>query len=174
MQTTTPPAAGSTCELVLPLYFSDLWRGMKRFRWVFFLFLAVVSILTVILFSVFFPPSYTTTVSAAIQLEYPPCDGQHYGFAYTWATAEQLSPVVDYVLDSAALEQAICRSCGCAEIPVRLQANLVGNTNMLTIRATGTDPQIVYQAVCVLLEQLPQIAEIPTGSFFRSNRTDTA
>ncbi len=148
-------------------YFSDFCRGLKKFWWA----IAIVCVLCCA-FSVFrchksYTPMYkaTATFTVSTQDKVTAVSGiSSYNFYYDASTAAQLSSTFPGILSSNLLQEAVANDLNLSYLPVSLTASSVSGSTMFTLTATGTDPQLTYDALVSTMENYPDIAKYVVGS----------
>ncbi len=152
----------------IPIYFSDLVKGVRKFWW-------LVIVLAVVLFSINFITSfrkYVPQYSASATFTISTSAGETrydggmtaYSFYFDAATALQLSTTFPYILNSNILQDAICEELGLDYLPVTLSASSVSGSNMFTIYSSGTDPQLVYDVLQSAIKRYPEAARYVVGN----------
>lgn len=148
-------------------YFSDFCRGLKKFWWA----VAIVCVLCCV-FSVFrchksYTPMYkaTATFTVSTQDKVTAISGiSSYNFYYDASTAAQLSSTFPGILSSNLLQQAVANDLNMSYLPVSLTASSVSGSTMFTLNATGSDPQLTYDALVSTMENYPDIAKYVVGN----------
>lgn len=157
-----PPA-----ERDITLYLSDFWRGFVKFWW--------VSVILGILFGavmfygsyVRYTPLYKSSATFTVHIESETLSGDGgmsaYSFYYDRTTADQLSIVFPYVLQSNILQERVCKDLNVPAMPATVSVSCVNGTNMITISTVGTDPQMTYDVLLSVVENYSYVTEYIIG-----------
>ena len=106
-----------------------------------------------------YTPRYTARVSFTVQTANPLYSSQQY---YNTSTAEQLAKTFPYILTSGALMQKVQQELEITSMP-SLSANVLGSTNIFTLSATSTDPELAYEVLQCVVDIYPSVAEFVVG-----------
>lgn len=156
---------GSTVEL--RIFLGDIWRGIRKFGW-------VVVALAVLLGGVQFyrsytrfVPKYNVSATFTVHTENQVLTGDNgiaaYSFYYDRETADQLATVFPHIISNQILRTQVCNDLGVESMPASVSAKCVQGTNMVTLTATGTDPQITYDTLLSVIENYPELADYIIG-----------
>lgn len=156
---------GSSVEL--RIFLGDIWRGVRKFGW-------VVAALAVLLGGVQFYRSYTSFVPAynvsatfTVHTENEVLTGDNgiaaYSFYYDRETADQLATVFPHIISNQILRTKVCNDLGVTSMPASVSAKCVQGTNMVTLTATGTDPQMTYDTLLSVIDNYPELADYIIG-----------
>ncbi len=156
---------GSTVELRILL--SDIWRGVKKFGW-------VIVALAVLLGGVQFyrsyrgfVPMYKVSATFTVHTENRVLTGDNgiaaYSFYYDRETADQLATVFPHIISNNILRTQVCNELGVDSMPASVSAKCVPGTNMVTLTASGKDPQLTYDTLLSVIENYPSLADYIIG-----------
>ena len=106
-----------------------------------------------------YTPRYTAKASFTVQTTNPLYASQPY---YNATTAEQMAKTFPYILTSGVLSEHVQQTLGIDVMPT-LNASVLGATNIFTLTATSTDPQLAYQVLQAVVEEYPVVAEFVVG-----------
>ncbi len=155
-------------EADFTLHISDLWKGLVKF-WAIGVVLAVV--FGGIMFYksyVSFSPVYKSSVTFTVHTENSTLSGDGglsaYSFYYDRGTADHLASVFPYVIKSNILQKRVCDDLGISNMPANVSASCVPGTNMVTLTATGSDPELTYKILNSVVENYPYITEYMIGN----------
>ncbi len=87
-----------------------------------------------------------------------------YSFYYDSATANQLTETFPLILSSNLLQDAVCEDLDITRLPATLSATAVEGSNMFTLSATGTNPQMTYDVLNSVIENYPSVAKYAVGN----------
>ena len=149
------------------IYFTDFLKGAKKLWW-------ICVVLAVVLGSVRFVNDYrnyvpyyssSATFTITTQTSQSSISGiSSYSFYYDATTASQLTETFPFILQSNILQDAIKSDLDLDVLPVNFSASYVAGTNLFTLSATGTDPQLVYDALLYAIENYPEAAKFVVGN----------
>ncbi|MBR2956651.1 MAG: AAA family ATPase [Clostridia bacterium] len=155
----------STVEL--RIFLGDIWRGARKFGW-------IVVALAVFLGGVqfyrsykSFVPAYQVSATFTVHTENKVLTGDNgiaaYSFYYDRETADQLATVFPHIISNNILRTQVCNDLGVSSMPASVSAKCVQGTNMVTLTATGTDPQMTYDTLLSVIENYPALADYIIG-----------
>lgn len=154
-------------ERYFDFYFSDFWRGFVKFWW--------VSIVAAILVGGFmcyrsrttYVPKYTASVTFTVQTQNAVLSGDGgmsaYSYYYDMGTANQMAEVFPVVLKSNILQKHVCRELGVDNMPATLSATGIDESNMITLSATGDNPQLTYDTLMCVMKNYSKVSEYIIG-----------
>lgn len=157
----------SSGEIIIEFHPSDIWRGIKKFWWLFLVLVVACSVLMAGYSFVAFSPVYTVSATFTVQTQDISASGSgitSYSYYYNRTTAEQLSDTFPYILESNLLQTAICEDLNVEVMPASISATSVAGTNMFTMKATGGNPQQTYDVLISAMENYPSVAEYVIGT----------
>ncbi|MGN0443422.1 MAG: AAA family ATPase [Acutalibacteraceae bacterium] len=149
------------------IYLSDIWKGIRKFWWVCIILIAAFGGYRFYNSYVKFVPSYSCSATFTISTQKSTLtDGgiSVYSFYYDANTAAQLSDTFPYILGSNLLHDAIKEDLKIEYIPVSLSASSVTNSNMFTMTAKGSDPQLTYDILMSAIKNYPDVARYVVGN----------
>ncbi len=155
-------------EIDLTLHLSDVWKGFVKF-WAIGVSLAVL--FGGIMFYksyVSFSPIYKSSVTFTVHTENSTLSGDAglsaYSFYYDRGTADHLASVFPFVIQSNILQKRVCDDLGMSHMPASVSAACVPGTNMVTLTATGSDPETTFRVLNSVVENYPYITEYMIGN----------
>ncbi len=149
------------------LNFEDIAIGFKKFGWLCITFALVCGIAMFVYRHANHVPQYTSeaTFTVSTQNNKSSIGGVSvYSFYYNSATANQLSKIFPYILQSDLLHDAIREDLGTSIGATHLGASNVPGSSMFTMRATSTDPQRAYDVLVSAIDNYPSIAKYSVGN----------
>ncbi|MBQ7122241.1 MAG: P-loop NTPase [Clostridia bacterium] len=155
-------------EADLTFHLSDVWKGFVKF-WAIGVVLAVLfgSIMFYRSY-VSFSPVYKATATFTVHTENATLSGDGglsaYSFYYDRGTADHLASVFPYVIQSNILQRRVCEDLGTQNMPAGVSASCVSGTNMVTLTATGTDPEMTYKVLLSVIDNYPYVTEYMIGN----------
>ena len=78
-------------------------------------------------------------------------------------TAEQLGKVFPYILTSSAMKDIIADDLGMSYVPGTINVSSVSGTNLLTIKVTGSDANLVYSVLQSVIKTYPEVSQHVVG-----------
>ncbi len=148
-------------------YFSDFYRGLRKFWWIIAIVCVVCCAFNVFRYHRSYTPMYMVeaTFTVSTQNKTTSISGiSAYNFYYDASTASHLSSTFPHILSSNLLQEAVMSDLNTSTLPVSLTASSVSGSNMFTLRATGNDPQLTYDALVSTMENYPDIAKYVVGN----------
>ncbi|MDD6262647.1 MAG: polysaccharide biosynthesis tyrosine autokinase [Clostridiales bacterium] len=164
---TTENRTGREAPPRLEIYPSDLWRGFLRFWWLCLIFVLLGTGIMFYKSYIRFTPKYSASVTFTVQTAENGVDSSgitSYSFYYNRSTASQLSATFPYILQSNILQDIIMTDLELQYMPAALTASTVSGTNLFTMTATGSDPQLTYDVLISAMENYPYVAEYVIGN----------
>ncbi len=138
----------------------DLWKGFKKFAWLVAVLAAVFSVLFYMRARFSYTPYYqasaTFTINANTGLNY----SNNY---YNNATATQMAQTFPYIISSGVLKNVIAEDLGVSAIPGTISVQALEDTNLLTMTATASDPQLAQDILQSAIDNYPTVAEFVIG-----------
>lgn len=154
-------------EDTISFYYSDFCRGFKKFWWIIAIACVFCSLFNVFRYNMKYTPMYKAevTLTVSTQERVSPISGiSSYNFYYDASTAARLSSTFPHILNSNLLQEAVADDLNLSYLPVSLTASSVQGSTMFTISASGTDPQLTYNALLSAMENYPSIAKYVVGN----------
>lgn len=114
-----------------------------------------------------FNPLYRSSVTFTVHTQEIGSSGigmTSYSFSYNRATANQLSSTFPNIIKSNILQDIICNDLEISALPVNLSASSVKGTNMFTISAEGSDPNLTYEILQSVIKNYPAVADYVIGN----------
>lgn len=155
-------------EADLTFHLSDVWKGFVKF-WAIGVALAVL--FGGIMFYrsyVSFSPVYKSSATFTVHTENATLSGDGglsaYSFYYDRGTADHLASVFPYVIQSKILQKRVCEDLGTNHMPASVSASCVSGTNMVTLTATGADPEMTYKVLLSVIDNYPYVTEYMIGN----------
>lgn len=155
----------STVELRILL--SDIWRGIVKFGWVMLVLAVVLGGIQFYRSYVGFVPVYKVSATFTVHTENAVLTGDNgiaaYSYYYDRETADQLATVFPHIISNNILKTQVCTDLGVETMPASVSAACVTGTNMVTLTASGTDPQKTYDTLLSVIENYPSVADYIIG-----------
>lgn len=145
----------------------DILTAIKKFRRICVAFVLIFGAFGFYKGYVKFVPSYASSVTFAVSTQKPSATDNGisvYSFYYDTSAASQLSAAFPYILKSNLLHDKIKNDLDIQDIPVSLTASSVSGSNMFTITAKGTDPQLTYDILMSAVKNYPSVAKCILGN----------
>ena len=102
-----------------------------------------------------YQPVYTASSTFVINTSMDGASGNY----YDTSAAQQIAKTFPYILTSDVLQRRVAGALGLSYVPGHIQADVVENTNFLTISVTDADPKQAYETLQAVLEVCPSISE---------------
>lgn len=158
-------SANSTVELKVLL--SDIWRGVIKFGWIAVALAVLLGGLQFYRSYVRFSPVYTVTATFTVQTENKVLSGENgvsaYSFYYNRNTADQLANVFPNIISSPILITHVCKDLDVKSMPATVSAACIAGTNMVTLTANGSDPQLTYDTLVSVINNYSSVADYIIG-----------
>lgn len=155
----------STLEIRVLL--SDIWRGVIKFGWIALVLAVVFGGVQFYKSYVGFVPSYKVSATFTVHTENRVLTGDNgiaaYSYYYDRETADQLATVFPHIIGNKILQTHVCNDLEVDNMPASVKANCVQGTNMVTLTATGSDPQLTYYTLLSVIENYPSVADYIIG-----------
>lgn len=158
-------SANSTVDFKILL--SDIWRGAIKFGWLVVALAVLFSGIQFYRSYVRFTPQYTVSATFTVQTENTVLSGENgvsaYSFFYNKNTADQLASVFPHVISNPILINKVREDLKVSEMPATITAACIPDTNMVTLTATGTDPQHTYDTLLSVINNYSSVADFIIG-----------
>ncbi len=155
----------STVELKVLL--SDIWRGVVKFGWIAVALAVLLGGLQFYRSYVRFTPTYTVSATFTVQTENKVLSGENgvsaYSFYYNRNTADQLASVFPHIISNTILRTRVCEDLGVDSMPATVTATCIPETNMVTLKSSGTDPQLTYDTLLSVIDNYSSVADYIIG-----------
>ena len=147
----------------LTVMISGFFRMLKKKIISLILLIVVCAVLFAVYQHVIYEPQYTAyytyTVSASKNSE----GGVNY---YDTSAAQQFAKTFPYILTSDILQKKVAKSLSMDYVPGNIKAEVMPDTNFLTISVTDSDPQRAFNTLKVVVEVYPEISESIIGKIY--------
>lgn len=80
------------------------------------------------------------------------------------ATANQMAKSFPYILQSGAFKQVLAEDLGMQSVPGTIEAEVMSNTNLFTLKVTENNPQLAEKVLKSVVKNYPSVAEFVIGS----------
>ena len=154
-------------ELVIDLsvFFYDLWIGFKKFWWIFLIICSAMASLNFYRVRSSYHPMYESKVSFTVStlMGYDESNTS-YGFYYNQSTAEQLANLFPYVLQSDVMHGLVQEELNSSVVNGTVTAKAVPNSNLFTMKAVSSSPELSKQILQATLKHLPEVTKYIIGS----------
>lgn len=152
-------------EQLQKLNIAHFWMGFLRFWW---LCVALAILFAGVMFVrsyANFTPVYQASVTFTVQTQMSGGLGlSSQSFATNRITAARLSSTFPSIIKSYILQDVVCNDLGLSYFPCVLTASVVKGTNMFTITATGSAPQLTYDVLQSVIRKYPEVAQHVIGN----------
>lgn len=156
---------GSTVEIRILM--SDIWRGIVKFGWIPLVLAILLGGVQFYRSYVAFIPSYRVTATFTVHTENKVLTGDNgiaaYSYYYDRETADQLANVFPHIVGNKIVKNKVCSDLGVESMPASVSASCVTGTNMITLTASGKDPQLTYDTLLSVIENYPAVADYIIG-----------
>lgn len=157
--------ANSSVELRVLI--SDIWRGVIKFGWIVVALAVLLGGLQFYRSYVRFTPVYTVSATFTVQTENKVLSGENgvsaYSFFYNKNTADQLASVFPNVISNPILTKKVCEELKVTNMPATVTAACISDTNMVTLTATGRDPDLTYNTLDSVIRNYSMVADYIIG-----------
>ena len=83
---------------------------------------------------------------------------------YDNVTADQLGKTFPYLVTSGVLKDVVARDLGVETVTAEIQADVMEDTNLFTIRVRDASPKEAWQVLQAVIEKYPEVAEYIIGA----------
>ena len=139
-------------------YLYRLWNSFRKIWYVFLFLPLILAGLNYFRVSRTYVPNYVA--EATVSVSVTGVDGSRDNNA---KTAEQLGKIFPYILTSSALKDIIADDLEMNYVPGNITVNNVKGTNLLTIKVSGSDPNLVYEVLQSVIRKYPEVAQHVVG-----------
>lgn len=143
-------------DITATLY--SIWNSVKKIWYVFVLLPLILAVLNFFRVSTSYTPTYVA--ESTISVSVVGTDGTATNNA---RTADQLGKVFPYILTSSAMKDIIANDLGMTYVPGTITVKNVEGTNLLTIKVSGKDPELVYKVLQSAIVTYPEISQHVVG-----------
>ena len=154
-------------DIFVSIYLNDIIKGLQRFWWVCVAAAILFAGYSVISQKINYRPLYQSSVTLTVNTQNanPAINGVSvYTFYYDSTTASLLSSTFPHILNCNLLQEAVCESLGVPNMPAKLEASAVPGSNMFTLTATGSNPQMTYAVLVAAIDNYPSVAKYVVGN----------
>lgn len=114
--------------------------------------------------SMSYQPRYTASATFTINIRQEQQDGAATNTSFfDNATAEQMAKTFPYILTSGVLQRKVAKDLGVSAMPGSLSANVMDETNLLTISVHDIDAERAYKTLQSVIKNYPEISEVIVG-----------
>ena len=148
------------------VYLSDLIKGLQKFWWICVAAAVIAGGFKAVNERINYTPQYTSSAILTVSTQSTSSIGgvSVYNFYYDATTASQLSMTFPNILSLNILQDMICDDLDLTYMPASLSASAVASTNMVTLTATGADPQLTYDVLISAIDNFPAAAKYVIGN----------
>lgn len=154
-------------EQYAPIDLSGVISAFFKFWWLCVLLAVLAAGMMFIKSYVLFKPVYQSSVTFTVQTPQPGYGNMgitSYSFSYNRSTAAQFSNTFPNIIKSNILQDVVCNDLDLDYFPCSLTASSVSGTNMFTITATGSDPQVTYDVLQSVIKNYPSVSQYVIGN----------
>ena len=163
MQNNTVSVQNDEIEIDLYQLIADLWSGLLRNGW---LYLALMSIMGTIAFfaarmsySPYYEAYTTFTVNTVSTVSYNSRNQKN-------TVTNKMGKIFPFILTSDALKSIVIEDMGYSDsdtFPAEIEASVVKDTNLVTLKVKSDEPQIAYDTLRSVLRNYPSISDVAIG-----------
>ena len=148
------------------VYLSDLIKGLQKFWWICVAAAVIAGGFKAVNERINYTPKYTSSAILTVSTQNTSSIGgvSVYNFYYDSTAAAQLSDIFPNILSLNILQDMICEDLDMTYMPASLSTSAVASTNMVTLTATGTDPQLTYDVLLSAIDNFPTAAKYVIGN----------
>lgn len=151
-------------EIDLGVLFCDLWKGFKKFWWVFLILCSVLAGLNYARSAAGYVPMYESKISFTVSTQSGYNEANTtYGFYYNQSTAEQLEKLFPYILQTDVMQALIKEELGMDYINGSITAKAVPNSNLFTMKVVSSDGEAARQILEATMKHLPEVTKYVIG-----------
>lgn len=148
------------------VYLSDLIKGLQKFWWICVAAAVIAGGFKAVNERINYSPKYSSSAILTVSTQNTSSVGgiSVYNFYYDSTAASQLSDIFPNILSLNILQDMICEDLDLTYMPASLSASAVASTNMVTLTATGADPQLTYDVLISAIDNFPAAAKYVIGN----------
>ncbi len=143
-------------------------KSFFRFWWVCLICAVLLGAFAFYRSYVQFRPVYKSSVTFTVQTQWSGSSSEGgvdaYSFSYNRAAASQLSSSFPSIIKSNILQDIVCNDLRLSYFPCSLSASSVSGTNLFTITASGSNPELTYSVLLSVIKNYPVVAEYVIGN----------
>ena len=136
-----------------------MWKQGRRFWWLLLLLAGIGAAACSFLVKKTYQPVYTAFAAYAVSSDSVYAGNKN----YEQKVAEQIGVVFPYILTSDVLREKVCEKMGTKTMPGSIDASVVQDTNLITIRARAASAGRAYELLQAVLACYPEILHPVTG-----------
>lgn len=136
-----------------------MWKQGRRFWWLLLLLAGIGAAACSFLVKKTYQPIYTAFAAYAVSSDSVYAGNKNYEQKVT----EQIGVVFPYILTSDVLREKVCEKMGTKTMPGSIDASVVQDTNLITIRARAASAGRAYELLQAVLACYPEILHPVTG-----------
>lgn len=154
----------STELIDITTFLADYFRIFRR-MWKRILLLALVgAVFCYFRGNAAYQPQYTASATFTINIRQEQQDGTVGNASFfDNSTAEQMAKTFPYILTSGVLQRKVAAEMNQGAMSGRLSAEVMKDTNLLTISVTDIDAERAYQTLQAVLHNYPEVSEVIVG-----------
>lgn len=130
-----------------------MWKQGRRFWWLLLLLAGIGAAACSFLVKKTYQPVYTAFAAYAVSSDSVYAGNKN----YEQKVAEQIGVVFPYILTSDVLREKVCEKMGTKTMPGSIDASVVQDTNLITIRARAANAGRAYELLQAVLACYPEI-----------------
>ncbi|MBQ3499517.1 MAG: AAA family ATPase [Clostridia bacterium] len=157
----------SNSPVEIRVLISDIWRGVIKFGWIALALAVLFGGIQFYRSYVRYKPEYTVSATFTVHTENAVLSGDNgvsaYSFYYNKNTADQLANVFPHVVNNSLLKNQVCNELGVKSMPAAVTAKCIADTNMVTLTAKGSDPQMTYDVLMSVINNYSSVADYIIG-----------
>lgn len=154
-------------EKDVTLYLSDFTRGIRKFWWLSIVFAVLCGGIMLYWAYVRTVPMYQTSATFTVLIPNETLSGNEdqaaYSFSYSRTTADRLAAAFQYASQSSILQKKVCQALEVSSMPAILTVTFAEGTNLMTITASGQEPQLVYEVLLSFVEHYGDVTTYIIG-----------
>ena len=141
----------------------DLWNGLIRYGWLILALMSIVGTITFAAARFRYKPYYeaytTFTVNTVSTVSYNSRNQKN-------TVTNKMGKIFPYILTSDALRSLVMEDMGYSgedDLPAEINASVVKDTNLVTLKVRSADPQTAYDTLRSVLRNYPSISDVAIG-----------
>ncbi|MDY2626721.1 MAG: polysaccharide biosynthesis tyrosine autokinase [Lachnospiraceae bacterium] len=139
---------------------SDMWKGVKACWWIPLLLAVATGVWSYLHVDRSYTPYYETSANVYVDM----ASGKN-GSYQNMLSAEQMATLFPYLLQNGVLTDAIKTQMGLEneELPGSISLSVNPNTNLLTFKVSGSDPEQIHELLQAVIEVFPDTLNYIVG-----------
>ena len=136
-------------------------KGFRKFYWLFFLIISVLSSYFYIRAERSYVPLYQAHMSFAVNTQ------SAYGYSesyYNQVSVKKIGSVFPYILESGLVQQKVQERMNIPSLNASISSSVLEESAVFTINVGGSDPEHIYEVLTNVVDCFPEVARYVIGN----------